>query len=119
MNASPQNKTITTTIDGSIDRGDISWSSNPYTGVATLYATISGQTGQKIVGTVTINAYDAYEAGGGGGTSYTMTKATDRNERPYHGPIYDANGNWLGGTNYWFGCSTNLGGTATSISVRY
>ena len=71
VTATPQDETITTTIGSSIARGDIAWNSDGYTGYATLYATISGQSGRVTVGSVSIDAYAAYQAGGGGASHTT------------------------------------------------
>ena len=71
VTAMPQEEEITTTIAGSIGRGDIAWNSDGYTGYATLYATISGKSGRVTVGTVSIDAYAAYSAGGGGASHTT------------------------------------------------
>ena len=71
VTATPQEEEITTTIGSAISRGDIAWNSDGYTGYATLYATISGKSGRVTVGTVSIDAYDAYSAGGGG-SSHTQ-----------------------------------------------
>ena len=71
VTAMPQEEEISTTVEGAIGRGDIAWNSDGYTGWATLYATISGKSGRVTVGTVSIDAYAAYSAGGGG-SSHTQ-----------------------------------------------
>ena len=63
VTASPQGNTFYTRLVSSISPDDIAWSSNNYTGTATIHATINNSSTRVVAGKVAINAHDAYQAG--------------------------------------------------------